>query len=245
MTLQVVALGVGGAFSRRYYSTSVAVSSPTQTILLDCPHPIRKMLAEANLSRPLDIADIHAVLISHLHADHVSGLEGLLFFSKFHAGRKATVAAAKPVLKRLWTNHLAAGMDSLTIEGESRNISLEDYADIETLSETHRSTIGEFDIECYRTRHHVPTFAFKIFHGTSSLGYSADTEFDPSLIDWLSPCDLIIHETNEGIHTPYTKLAGLDASLRKKMRLIHYPDDFSPAHSTISPMIQGEPISIS
>ncbi len=39
------------------------------------------------------------------------------------------------------------------------------------------------------------------------LGFSADTAFDPTLIDWLAPADLIVHEAttlaHHGLHTPY------------------------------------------
>lgn len=244
MTLQIVALGVGGAFSQKYYSTSIAVTAGAETILVDCPHPIRKMLKEAHFPRPVDIADIQAVLISHLHADHVSGLEGLLFYSRFHVGNRATVLAAQLVLDRLWPHHLAAGMDSLLIDGAEKSLVLEDYAKCLLLSETEPTVFGAFQVACRRTKHHVPTYAFKIFAGGTSLGYSADTEFDPSLIEWLSECDLIIHETNEGIHTPYEQLAGLDAALRQKMRLIHYPDDFDLKRSAIAPLMQGVPITI-
>ena len=68
---------------------------------------------------------------------------------------------------------------------------------------------GPFKIECRKTLHSVPTTALRIHAAGRTLGYSCDTAFDPSLIDWLAPADRIIHETNLGIHTPYEKLAAL------------------------------------
>ena len=62
----------------------------------------------------------------------------------------------------------------------------------------------------------------------------------PEMIDFLSPCDLIFHETNNGPHTPYAKLAALPADLRARMRLIHYPDDFDQAASVIQCVHQGQ-----
>ena len=93
--------------------------------------------------------------------------------------------------------------------------------------------IGPFSIECRRTIHHIPTTALRIRAGGRSLGYSADTAFDPSLVVWLAEADLFVHETNYGVHTPYFKLADLPAELRRKMRLIHYPDGFEQSMSTI------------
>ena len=74
-----------------------------------------------------------------------------------------------------------------------------------------------------------------------TLGYSADTAFDPDLISFLSAADLIIHETNFGpAHTPYSSLAALPAELRSKMRLVHYPDSFDLASSNITPLLEGQ-----
>lgn len=244
MTLQIVPLGVGGAFSQKYYSTSMLLSSESGTILVDCPHPIRKMLKEGTASHPVDIGDIDAVLISHLHADHVSGLEGLLFYSRFHLGRRATAAAHEKVLQRLWPHCLAAGMDALGLDADAQPLCLDDYANIAALGEERPVEVGAFKVACRQTRHHVPTFAFKIFCKEGSVGFSADTAYDPSLIEWLLECDIIVHETNEGIHTPYEKLAALDESLRKKMRLIHYPDNFDLESSSIEPLVQGRAVTV-
>jgi ribonuclease BN (tRNA processing enzyme) len=75
------------------------------------------------------------------------------------------------------------------------------------------------------------------------LGFSADTAYDPSLIDWLARADLIIHEAttmpHAGLHTPYETLAALPESLRSKMRLTHLPDDFDRDSSVIEPLRQG------
>ena len=79
----------------------------------------------------------------------------------------------------------------------------------------------------------------KIRAGGRCLGISADTSYDPFLIDWLSEADMIVHETNLGIHTPYESLAALPETLRRKMRLTHYTDDFDLAASIIEPLVPG------
>ena len=101
-------------------------------------------------------------------------------------------------------------------------------------------TLGPFTVECRRTIHHSPTTALRIRAGGRCLGYSADTAFDPSLLTWLHEADLVIHETNYGVHTPYAKLAALPAEQRARMRLIHYPDDFDLDASAITPLRQGD-----
>lgn len=248
MSFTFVPLGVGDAFSARWYSSCLLLEHEGRRVLVDCPHPIRKMLREATEQPgpPLDLDAIEAVALTHLHADHVSGLEGYAYFSFFVLRRRARVLAHPSVSARLWEGCLAAGMEHLGEPGtaEARATTLEDFFELVRADEGAPVRLGPFEIECRRTRHHVPTTAFRIRAGGRTLGYSADTAFDPSLIEWLAEADLVVHETNYGIHTPYASLAALPAELRAKMRLIHYPDDFDLAASRIEPLAQGRRYSV-
>lgn len=242
MSLSFVPLGVGDAFSALYYSSCLLVEHDGRRLLVDCPHPIRKMLHEAKDNSGADIGDIDGVLLTHLHADHCSGLEGFGYFARFVLGKKARLWAHPSVLERLWDGHLAAGMEALMPVGESepRHMRLDDYFDIQPLDFERGVEIGPFCVQSRPTIHHVPTTALRIRAGDSELGYSADTSFDPSLIEWLNEAKLVVHETNYGIHTPYAKLAELPEDVRKKMRLVHYPDDFALEESVIEPLQQGK-----
>lgn len=233
--MRFVPIGVGDAFTALHYTQSIVVEAEGVRLLVDCPHPIRKMLREADL----DIGDLHAVAVTHLHADHSSGLEGFGYFSYFALKRKAHLVMHPAVSARLWSGHLAAGMEHLMhAAGETpREHTFDDYFDLVALDEQKPVLVGPFSIECRRTIHHIPTTALRITAGGRTLGISADTAFDPALIEWLSAADLMIHETNFGVHTPYEKLAALPAQLRSKMRLIHYPDGFQARD--IELLIQG------
>ena len=114
-------------------------------------------------------------------------------------------------------------------------MTFDSYFEHVPLSWTEATCVGPFIIRSRRTRHHVPTSALLIEAGGRTLGYSSDTAFDPELIAFLAPADLIIHETNLGpAHTPYAALAALSPELRARMRLIHYPDAFDVATSVIT-----------
>ncbi|MCC6876791.1 MAG: MBL fold metallo-hydrolase [Sandaracinaceae bacterium] len=246
--MRLVPLGVGDAFSAKHYSSCLLVEHDAHRILIDCPHPIRKILAEAGqgLAERLDLDSIDAVVLTHLHADHASGLEGYGYFMHFVLRRRARLVVHPAVQNRLWDGHLAAGMEHLGIPGapDARAMALEDYFEIVPLRERAPARIGPFTIECRRTLHHVPTTALRVHAGERSLGYSADTSFDRALIAWLAEADLVVHETNYGAHTPYASLAELPGELRSKLRLIHYPDDFDLDASVIEPLRQGRSYSI-
>lgn len=242
-----VPLGVGDAFTALHYSTCLALEAVTadarSMVLVDCPHPIQKMMREASLASGVEITPkrIDAVFLTHLHADHCSGLEGLGYWTFFVEKRRLPLYLHRDVLAELWQGHLAAGMSQL-LPGVGKplvHMGLHDYFDVHLLDDDAEVTCGPFTLECRKTIHHVPTTALRIRAGGRTLGHSADTAFDPSLIEWLSPADLVVHETNYGVHTPYADLAALPAELRAKLRLVHYPDDFDLAASTIEPLYEG------
>lgn len=241
-------LGVGDGFSALHYSSCLALHAGGEWLLIDCPHPIRKMMREAGSTAgvELDVDRVSGVVLTHLHADHASGVEGLGYATHFGLGRKARLLAHPAVSARLWDGHLAAGMEQLLAVGADRPEprGLDDYFELTALQEDRPVIFGAFSIECRKTIHHIPTTALRIRAGDRCLGYSADASFDPSLIEWLSSADLIVHETNCGVHTPYESLAVLPAGLRQRMRLIHYPDEFDVAGSVIEPLAQGRTYAI-
>jgi ribonuclease BN (tRNA processing enzyme) len=242
--MRVLVLGVGDAFSALHYSSCLALEHEGAWLLIDCPHPIRKILRESSgtAGLPVDVGDLSAVVVTHLHADHASGLEGLGYFAFFVTGRRLPLLMHPDGARRLWDGHLAAGMEQLLpgVDQPAKQMGLEDYFEPRDLDPTRAVEVGPFKIECRSTIHHIPTTALRIEAGGARLGYSADTAFDPSLIDWLAEADLVIHETNYGIHTPYARLAELPADLRARMRLIHYPDDFDQEASLIQPLREGD-----
>lgn len=245
---RIVPLGVGDAFTALHYSTCVALEADDTLVLIDCPHPIQKMMREAKLTSglALDPARVSAVILTHLHADHSSGLEGLGYWMFFVQQRKLPLYLHADVLKDLWHGHLAAGMTHLLPAPGAPTIEmgLESYFEIHLLHEDAPVQHGPFAIECRKTIHHIPTTALRIRAEGRTLGHSADTAFEPALIEWLAKGDLVVHETNYGVHTPYENLAVLPADLRARMRLIHYPDDFDLAGSVIEPLAQGHVYSV-
>jgi len=242
MSFSFTPIGVGDAFSAHWYSSCLLLEHEERRLLVDCPHPIRKMLREATARRPapLDLDSIDAVVLTHLHADHCSGLESMAFFSKFALNRRLRLLAHPLVCERLWEGSLAAGMERLTDgSGRSNEMRFGDYFELIELSFDTAVGEGPFEIECRATEHHIPTTALRVTTPGGSLGYSADTAFDAELIDWLAECDRFIHETNLGTHTAYESLAVLPPDVRERMRLIHFTDDFDQEASAIESLRQG------
>jgi len=55
----------------------------------------------------------------------------------------------------------------------------------------------------------------------------------------------VVHEVSPGpFHTPVESLNGLPPDVRSRLRLIHMPDDFDPACTTIPCLRQGQVIEV-
>ena len=248
-TLLMIPMGVGEAFTALHYTTCLALGIDDHWLLIDCPHPVRKMLREgsiaAGLAKPLDLDQIHATVVTHLHADHSCGLEDFGYYSWLAIGRRATILMHPTASARLWDGLLSAGMELSQLKPDAPPIrkQLADFFELIDLNASQPVKCGPFSIECRRTIHSIPTFAVRITAGGRVLGFSADTAYDPGLIEWLSAADLIVHEattlSQSPVHTPYEKLAALPESLLSKMRITHLPDDFDADSSAIEPLRQG------
>ena len=111
--VRLIPLGVGEAFTARHYTTCLALGADDDWILIDCPHPLRKMLYEGSTAAgiPLDLDQIRAVAVTHLHADHSCGLEDLGYYSSLVLGRPARLLMHPDVSARVWSGLLSAGME--------------------------------------------------------------------------------------------------------------------------------------
>ena len=246
--LRMVPLGVGDAFSALHYTSCLALEAAGELLLVDCPHPVLKMMREASLASGVALTPdrVAAVVVTHLHADHASGVEGLAYFACFVLGRRLRVIAHPLVLARLWDGHLAGGMEALCPgPGQApRAMRLEDYVEAVPLDEAGEVSLGPFAIACRRTVHHVPTTALRVRAAGGSVGLSSDTTFDPALLDWLMEADLVVHETGYGIHTPLAELAALPEATRRRMRLYHYPDGLLDDGAPIERLVEGRVVEV-
>lgn len=240
---EVVVLGVGDTFSERHHTSALLLTCQGFALAIDCPDVYRGVLRAAaeRCGRPLSLAGIDHVLITHVHGDHMNGLEGVAFYKRFAEQRRVKLVTSAEVRATIWSQRLEASMSALWDGQQFHRLGFDDYFEHIPLPWTEPLTVGPFRIHARRTVHHVPTSALLVEAAGRTLGYSADTAFDPELIAFLAPADLIIHETNLGpAHTPYASLAALPSALRARMRLIHYADTFDTATSAIVPLREGE-----
>lgn len=84
MSLSLQMLGTGNAFAKKYFNNNGLLLDENYTLLIDCG--ITAPLAMHRLEK--SFSDVNATLITHIHADHVGGLEELALTLKHVHGKK-------------------------------------------------------------------------------------------------------------------------------------------------------------
>ena len=114
--MKITVLGCGNAFSKKNFNQSFLIEEAGRTMLIDCGSQTPKALEKAGI----DIKDIDDIYISHLHADHIGGLEEVAFlrYDWARTPRKATEGFPRLIgnvqlLKDLWDKSLRGGLESM------------------------------------------------------------------------------------------------------------------------------------
>lgn len=247
--LYLLPLGIGDAFTSLFFHSSFLLIAEGRLVLVDCPAPLRRIVHEASRKAhlELDVADIDHVILTHMHGDHCNGLEEFAFYKRFVLNAERPHLYLLPEVEdRLWGKRLSGVLEEISIPGTSvaSRRGFEDYFQVHKWEEgefQHLAELGlDMEFVIRRTNHFIPCFGFRARLNDYSVGYSADTAFDPKHIDFLKSASLVIHETGHGSgHTPLQELAGLSPELRSKMVLIHVPDDLNVFDCGIPVLSEG------
>jgi ribonuclease BN (tRNA processing enzyme) len=143
------------------------------------------------LQRHLDLGDIGAVLLSHLHADHcvdVTSLSVALKHGPFDRADPVPLLGPTGIARRVRDLH---GLEAADLGALEKIFAFEEVAE-------KRWPIGPFQVTARRVDHPVEAYAYRIEHGGRTLAYSGDCAPCPGLDEVARGVDLALVEAAYG-----------------------------------------------
>jgi ribonuclease BN (tRNA processing enzyme) len=242
MNIEITFLGTGSAFSKKFGNNSAVVTVGDKNLLIDCGRTTPDDLANSKFTW----ADIDAIFVTHLHGDHVYGLEEAGFMGRYVLNKKPHIIFPhKKVKNDLWDKVLKGTM----MQGDlPRNMTFEDYFTCEIVDE--REQFFEFNgvmISVYSTQHVPNKKSYGLVIGEYNyIVYTSDSLFDENVIKaFIGDGALaVFHDCQftdyEGkVHASLNELATLPEDVRKKIVIMHYGDDLDKHYTSIKDLHLG------
>ena len=218
--MQITMLGTGSAFAKRYNNNNALIEANGYRLLVDCGITLPKALHDAGM----DFSQLDAVLVSHIHGDHVGGLEELAFQMMFKHQRKPMLYIADVLVEPLWEQTLRGGLT----QGELNSLS--DFFEVKPLKAGVAYELAEgLSVELMQTKHIEGKASFS-FLFNKRFFYSADMRFDGKLLQDLveSGVETVYHdcqlESPGVVHASLDELLTLPEKVQEKTWLMHYGD---------------------
>ncbi len=234
--MKLTFLGSGSAFVAgpdNYHSNLLLENEEGSTLLIDCGSDARRALRALGKSG----SDIGSVFITHLHGDHVGGLEWLAmhdFLNPEH--RKPALYISEELLSDLWHKTLSGGLLTL----KDKRATLDTFFEVHPIHQEHRfiwkgTTLQQVQAVHFYSNHVLmPTFGLFFNLNGKKVYFTADTQFcEERLFPWYAKADLIFQDCEtakkkSGVHARYEDLAQLPVEIREKMWLYHYNEGTLP-----------------
>ena len=206
-------------------------------MLLDCGSDARFALLECDINNQNLGKEIDAIYISHLHADHIGGMEWFAFNTYFGPTRPPPkLFMEKRLMNDMWNHSLKGGLGRI----EGKEMHLTDYFECCSISENDSFLWEGIRFSLVKMPHVITngrkhnSFGLMVREEEEkepTAFITMDTQFRPGFISDMSKrVRVIFHdcETNPFksiIHTHYEDLCTLHIEVKRKMWLYHYQPD--------------------
>ena len=228
-------IGVGNAFTTsEYWQSNLLLSEGSNNLLIDCGSDIRHSIKEQ--IKTINNGNIHehlsAIYISHVHADHIGGLEWIGFCTYFNPkANKIDLIFHEDINNDLWNESLKGGMKNVQNHPEMK---LEDYFKVNILKEQlgfYFSGKKCIPVKSIHVKSEPPKLSYGLFISSDKKVYwTADSIFNPNTKEY-NEADLILQDCETSkfpstVHPHYKELVTLPSEIKKKMWLYHYTPEY-------------------
>ncbi len=235
--LIVAFVGAGSAFTKPggKGETNLVLIHRNTRLAIDCGRLWPEALPA---STGLALTDIDAFLVSHAHADHANGLATAAQECRWIHKWKPQLVLPHALEPFLWDQTLAGGLAHDT----SPTSTVHDYFDVvrpEPIdARTSRVTVGDLDLEIFRTCHapgaasnwHEAMVSYGLYVPKFNVFISMDTRFDRELIESYVArgADWFFHDAARvgNVHALVSELQTLPDPVKSSTVLMHTPDNF-------------------
>ena len=238
--MKVTFLGVGSTLSQKNANSNLLVEQGDVKLCIDCGRSAFASVEQYGLS----LKDMTHVLITHLRADKVSGLEEIAFMTKFVFKFKIKLLGTATILERLWQYCLKGGLEYIEeTPGNLRAHFLNDYFEVLEVPPSQWFSVDETSsLACYlHPTDHIKgmeSYGVEVREGKSNdekrFFFTGDTKFNPDLIaakvaqnsHIFHDCQILDHGEQNALqwHATYNQLRHMPLALKKKIWLYHYED---------------------
>lgn len=239
--LSLFLVGTGSAFAKKLNQNNFTIIKGSHHIQVDCGTKLPQAFYRLGRS----VTDINTWLITHSHADHIGGLEEVMLMGRYVAKKRPGIIITEQYQDVLWNFSLKGGA-SFNERHNSDVLGFEDFWEIHRPHvlqgyprDTYEIDIHGINIKLFRTMH-FPDNAESWADSAYSVGlviddrvmFTGDTRFDRDLLvtyDKRFNFEYIFHDVQffpGGVHASFDELSTLPKSLKKRMILVHYSDNF-------------------
>jgi ribonuclease BN (tRNA processing enzyme) len=183
----------------------------------------------------VDVANIDAVVLSHLHGDHFGGVPFLLMDACYNARRTKPLTIAGPAGARLRITDTLGCLYPGAPSKVDERVPLEyvEYRDRQSLR------VGPLEVLPVPVVHPsgASAYALRVSIGGRVVAFSGDTEVTPALADVASGADLFIcecvgYDQPIPFHLHYTQLKGLLPTLGARRIVLTHLGPKALAHAS-------------
>lgn len=231
-------LGCGHSEALTLFNNNAAVVNSQGCLLIDCGHTIKHALHNQNM----DIGSIDAIFITHVHGDHVFGLERIAFEARYKYKKRISLYFHEKIYQELWDQTLKGSLGySSDHDGTPQENSLEDWFDVKVIRGDKFSVFGN-DYKIFEVKHSPgkPTFGLTI---NNTIFFSSDTTQIKKIIESVD-FDIGFHDVTLTESNPvHASLSSLIESypneIRSKLYLMSYQDNWFEYKNTVEENFKG------